>query len=309
MDKINIVKSAIVGFVVADALGVPVEFMSRERLQENPVTDMRGHGTYDVPKGTWSDDSSMTLCTLHSIALNKKIDLDDIMSEFVKWMEEGYMTPYGQVFDIGTTCLQAIANHKKNRNVKKCGCNQEYDNGNGSLMRILPISCYNFFNNISVDEGIENVHAVSSLTHAHIRSCMACGIYDFIVRELIANPARSSIKKALKKAEAYYQNNVEMTYYQRIFSDEFEFLDASEIKSSGYVVDTLEAALWCLMTTDTYKDCVLKAVNLGKDTDTVGAIAGGLAGILYGYEKIPAEWIKNIAKKDEIMEMCSQFCE
>lgn len=304
---IEIVKGAIFGLAVADALGVPVEFEPREKLQKNPVDKMLGYGSHAVPKGTWSDDTSMVLCTLNSIAQKGKIDLVDNILEFSKWAEDGYMTPHDEMFDIGRTTLASLRNYWKSKNVYTCGGKSDYDNGNGSLMRIMPVSLYNYFKNVSKKESIRNVHEVSALTHAHERSLIACGIYDFIVRELIKIPEKASVNIAIKKAQKYYADYKDLKRYNRIFDEAFINTNINQIKSSGYVVDTLEAAIWCLLNTDNYKDCVLKAVNLGEDTDTVAAVAGGLAGILYGYESIPKEWINTLVKNDMISKLCDDF--
>lgn len=303
----KIVKGAIFGLAVADALGVPVEFEPREKLQKNPVDKMLGYGSHAVPKGTWSDDTSMALCTLNSIAKKGKIDLVDNILEFSKWAEDGYMTPHGEMFDIGRTTLTSLRNYWKTKNVYTCGGKSDYDNGNGSLMRIMPVSLFNCLKNLSKKESIRNAHEVSALTHAHERSLIACGIYDFITRELIKNPDKTSIYVALKKAKKYYAEYNESEYYNRLFTENFIDADINSIKSSGYVVDTLEAAIWCLLNTDNYKECVLKAVNLGEDTDTVAAVAGGLAGILYGYDSIPKEWMNTLVKKDMISKLCDEF--
>lgn len=304
---IKIVKGAIFGLAVADALGVPIEFELREKLQKNPVDRMLGFGSYDVPKGTWSDDTSMALCTLNSISQKGKIDLVDNILEFSKWAEDGYMTPHGEMFDIGRTTLTSLRNYWKSKDVYTCGGKSEYDNGNGSLMRIIPVCLFNKIKQLSTENSIENIHEISALTHAHERSLIACGIYDFIVQELIKCPEKLSVNTALKKAEKYYADYNEVKHYKRIFDEKFMDLDISLIKSSGYVVDTLEAAIWCLLSTDSYKECVLKAVNLGEDTDTVGAVAGGLAGILYGYDSIPKEWINTLVKNEMISNLCDEF--
>ena len=306
---IKTVKGAIFGLAVADALGVPVEFESREKLRENPVDRMLDFGSHDVPKGTWSDDTSMTLCTLNSIAQKGKIDLEDNILEFSKWAEDGYMTPHGEMFDIGRTTLTSLRNYWECKDVYTCGGKSEYDNGNGSLMRIIPVSLFNHLKNLSQKESIRNVHEVSALTHAHERSLIACGIYDFIVQELIICPEKLSVNTALKKAEKYYADYEEIKHYKRLFDEKFMDTDICLIKRSGYVVDTLEAAIWCLLNTDSYKECVLKAVNLGEDTDTVAAVAGGLAGILYGYDSIPKEWISTLLKNDMIYKLCKEFVE
>lgn len=304
---IKTVKGAIFGLAVADALGVPVEFESREKLRENSVHKMLGFGSHDVPKGTWSDDTSMTLCTLNSIAQKGKIDLEDNILEFSKWAEDGYMTPHGEMFDIGRTTLTSLRNYWNCKNVYTCGGKSEYDNGNGSLMRIIPVSLFNHLKNLSQKESIRNVHEVSALTHAHERSLIACGIYDFTMQELIKFPDKTTVNIALKKAEKYYIDYEEIKHYKRLFDEKFMDTDICLIKSSGYVVDTLEAAIWCLLNTDSYKECVLKAVNLGEDTDTVAAVAGGLAGILYGYDSIPKEWINTLVKNNMISKMCDEF--
>ncbi len=308
MKNISVVKSAIIGHAVADALGVPAEFLPREKLQKHPITDMLGFGSHDVPKGSWSDDTSMELCTLSSIASKGKIDLDDIMLAFTKWVEDGYMTPHGRVFDIGRTCLHAIMNYHHGKDVRHCGGQRKYDNGNGSLMRIIPVSLYNYLKNADREVAIDNIHAVSALTHAHDRSCIACGIYDFVVDALVKIQSKTAIKDALQKAYEFYGDSKELEHFKRLCLADFSLTDIDDIKSSGYVVDTLEAAIWCVLNTGNYKDCVLKAVNLGHDTDTVAAVAGGLAGILYGYDSIPKTWISDLVKHQQIEELCEKFC-
>ena len=134
------VLGGILGFVVADALGVPVEFEDREYLRLYPVTNMRGYGSYDVPAGSWSDDSSMTLCALES--LTHGLDYDDMMSRFLRWADEGYMTPHGEVFDMGKTTREALLRYAQGIPALECGASSEWENGNGSLMRMLPVAFY-----------------------------------------------------------------------------------------------------------------------------------------------------------------------
>ncbi|MBR3155982.1 MAG: ADP-ribosylglycohydrolase family protein, partial [Methanobrevibacter sp.] len=163
------VKDGITGLVVGDALGVPVEFTRKEELDENPVTGMMGHGTYDMPKGTWSDDSSMTLATMQSIVQKDGIDYEDIMKEFSLFVHESKYCQY-HTFDYGNTTINAILKFDRRCKALECGGAGERDNGNGSLMRILPMA---FIPDIDY-EVIENV---SALTHAHERSRIACVLY------------------------------------------------------------------------------------------------------------------------------------
>lgn len=278
----------IMGLVVGDALGVPFEFKQRDTFK---AVDMVGYGTYNQPAGTWSDDSSMTLATLESLGRCKRIDLSDIMRNFYRWYIAGDFTPNGYVFDVGNTTRTAIQRYKYGVQPIKCGGKGYMDNGNGSLMRILPLAF--------VEHSNSDILKVSALTHAHDISLFACFRYVEIAEKLISGAEKQDV------IESEYGFPVD---FDRI--DKIGTLSRDEIKSSGYVVDTLEAALWCFMTTSSYRDCVLAAVNLGEDTDTVAAVAGGIAGIYYGVggEKgIPQEWIEQIARKEWIKELCENL--
>lgn len=315
-------KAVMLGHAVADALGVPVEFCSREELNEKPVNEMMGWGSYPLPEGCWSDDTSMSLATLDSLKKNA-IDYDDIMDNFVLWVSNDEYTPTGEMFDIGRTCFTAIRNYCRTdgKPALECGLDDEYSNGNGSLMRIHPMAFYLHKKGYTYDEAIEIIHKTSALTHAHKRSQIACGIYMSILWELLDCPSKASVVKGLQKARRYYRSNKEeeFIHYECMLCkriarldrhsedvDDHKEVERDEIKSSGYVVDTLEAAIWCLLTTNSYKECVLKAVNLGEDTDTVAAVAGGLAGARYGYNNIPEEWLDVLKRRDYLESMCEE---
>ena len=306
MEKLQKIKGIIFGHAVADAIGVPVEFKSREELKKNPVTDMREYGTYNQPKGTWSDDTSLTLCTLESIAEKQDVHPEDIMKRFGWYLNDNYMTPHGDMFDIGITTRNAIWQYLYGDKYPY-GSSDVNSNGNGSLMRIIPVTLFHVFKKQSPVKYRDDIHNVSMLTHAHERSVLACGIYDFVLQEIIKNPTMESVRNGLDNAYSVYKLNYEIKTYTRLFKYDFALLPESEIKSTGYVVDSLEAAIWCLLNTKSYKECVLKAVNLGGDTDTVGAIAGGLAGALYGYDAIPEKWLNSLVKKEMIDKLCEDF--
>ena len=319
------IKAVMLGHAVGDALGVPVEFCSREELDAKPVTGMMGWGSYPVPEGCWSDDTSMALATLDSLKKGH-VDYNEIMDNFVMWLSNDDYTPTGEAFDVGRTCLTAIRNYcrKDAPPALECGLRDENSNGNGSLMRIHPAAL--FLNNYkNKNEAIEIIHNMSSITHAHERSKMACGIYAFLLWELLSGDRRfgdkATIRRGISKARKHYIDNPEFEHYayrlcrqiadiDHIWEDpdKYKKAEREDIRSTGYVVDTLEAAVWCLYTTNSYKDCVLKAVNLGDDTDTVAAIAGGLAGALYGLDAIPTAWLRQLKKKDYIEKMCEEAC-
>ncbi len=311
----NIWINGMMGVVVGDALGVPVQFSKRVELKINPVKKMEGYGTYNMPPGTWSDDSSMALATLDSIREKGGVDYSDIMARFAGWLFEGKYTPAGKTFDQGNTCVEAISDYVRGKDYRTCGKTGEWANGNGALMRIMPACLFVYEKVLSeewnVKQALECIHQISALTHNHLRSKMACGIYYFMVKNIIegSGSLTERLQNGIDDAMDFYHedlvNYVEMAHYTRLFQlDEFAKCGEDSIKSTGYVVDSLEAAVWGLITTDTVEDCLLKVVNLGDDTDTVGAIAGGLAVLFYGYDSVPEEWRKQIIKEEEIIALC-----
>lgn len=316
----NKYKAAILGLIVGDALGVPVEFKSRANMKENPVTDMIGYGTHNQPAGTWSDDSSMVIATIEWLGeiQDNQPDYALLMDKFSNWLMYGDYTPYGEVFDCGISTSRAIINYGKGMEPLECGGKSEWENGNGSLMRILPAALY-WAKGLATDDMEDKafIYNLSALTHGHLRSKMGCLIYSKLIADLLCNPSQYKmeiVEKSIDICKKYFnclddeEVTVEKEKYARLWDvPAFIKLGEDDIKSSGYVVDTLEAAIWCFLNTDNYKDCVLKAVNLGEDTDTVGAVAGGLAGLYYGMEAIPEDWINLLPKKDWIVELIEKM--
>lgn len=256
---------AVLGLAIGDALGVPYEFRKRGTFQ---CTEMTGYGTWGQLPGTWSDDTSMTLATCDSIRILGKIDYTDLMERFLEWFHNADYTCRGEVFDVGGTTRKAIYKFMRGTNPLLCGGTEFSECGNGSLMRILPLA----FTNCTDDQ----IAKVSSLTHAHEIPINYCIQYVRIARKLISG---ETVKDALAMFEDVTRLPIEL------------------VRSTGYVLDTFNAAIWCLANTDNYADCVLTAVNLGEDTDTVAAVAGGLAGIVYGAENIPKEWKNRLANR------------
>ena len=307
----NIWKSGIMGVVVGDALGCPVQFESREEVARHPVTGMRGFGTFNLPAGSWTDDSSLTLALLDSIRRTGAIDCTDIMDNFVNWLDGGAFTPYGYAYDIGGGTMSAIRKYKHNHDPFNCGGTSEWDNGNGSLMRIMPAALYCIDHALRDDEAIDIIHKVSSLTHAHIRANITCGLYYFMANAILSGEGalmdrmQTGLDSGFACYEALLSDRDELKYYDRLRDlNHFSALPADAIRSSGYVVDTLEAAVWSLANTERFEEALLKAVNLGRDTDTVGAVAGGLAGLYYGYEDIPEAWLAALQMRDWIESLC-----
>lgn len=307
----KIVYSGIYGLIIGDILGVPVEFLDREVLAKNPIKDIQKSEIYDLPKGIWSDDTSMTLALLNS--LSRGLDYTDIMENFRKWYDEGEFTPLGFAFGVGKTTREAIKRYKKGEKALNSGGCQEDDNGNGSLMRILPILYFlrdnygrYFYEN---QEAINIIENISSLTHRHIRSKIGTVFYiiygNFLIDYKSKEDAFLETIKIIKKI--YNKETEELKIYSRLLSENFKNTKIDLIKSSGYIVDTLEASVWIVLNSINYEQGVLKAVNLGGDTDTVGAVSGGLLGIYYGVDSINKNWIENILNRKYVDSIIENF--
>ena len=302
------VENGIIGFVVGDTMGVPVEFNSREKLLLNPVTEMLEYGTHNMPKGCWSDDTSMTLATMDSIIKCKEINTNDMADKFIKWYRNGEYTATGIMFDIGTTTQQALIKYQRGIDIaSKCGGEREYDNGNGSLMRMLPIAYYCFFKGLEDTEILKIVKEVSSITHRHPISILGCYIYVRLAIELLKGKGLLQAYQEIKKLDYLYFTEDTIYKYERILNNDIGLYNINEISSNGYIVSTLEAVIWSLINSKSFNETIIKAINLGEDTDTVGACVGGLAGIYYGIENINQKWKDNILKYDYIINMCKEF--
>jgi ADP-ribosylglycohydrolase len=295
MDK-NTVSSLLFGLAVGDALGVPVEFRRRGSFH---VTDMQGYGSHNQPPGTWSDDTSLALCLADS--LSRGFDLGDIARNFVRWHDEAAFTAHGQVFDIGISTGKAIARLKAGIAPEEAGCTGVNENGNGSLMRIAPL-VFCLAEKLEA-ERFRLTKAVSSITHAHEWSVAACFIFLEYLRELSGGlgklGAYANLKANFRDGSPFIGADT-LDRFARILRGDIRALPESAIRSGGFVIDTLEAAFWCFLTTDSYREAVLKAVNLGDDTDTTAAVTGALAGLCYGLEGIPADWLKTLAASGDI---------
>jgi ADP-ribosyl-[dinitrogen reductase] hydrolase len=297
-------KDILFGLAVGDALGVPVEFKSRAEISRRPVTDMIGYGTYNLPPGTFSDDSSLAFCLAE--ALTQDFDLQKIADNFVRWLTKNYWTPRGHVFDVGIATREAIFRLKDGEAPEFAGGTGAMDNGNGSLMRILPLLLY--IKDRPIDERYQLTRKVSSITHGHVRSSIACFYYLEFARHILAGLDKFTVYHQLQKEiKAYLQklemNPQEINIFKRLLDENIYELPEEDIASSGYVMHTLEASIWCILSTDNYRDAALKAVNLGSDTDTTGAVTGGLAGLIYGWENIPTAWINAMARKEDIEDL------
>lgn len=301
--------AAFLGFALGDALGVPYEFRSREQMHNDPCTTMTGYRAHKQAPGTWSDDTSLAMCLAASLA-EGDYDIKDIARKCIAWRDESYWTARGEVFGIGKTTSASLSRLKEKLDsgdkfalFAQTEENIEMENGNGSLMRILPLLFH--LKEDTIKNQWEKVREVSALTHRHIRAHMCCLIY-LRVGEMIFNGKTIQDGYDLMREDirvfwdeiAYPEQ--ERAILSGLITDDISERKQPEIGSSGYVVDSLEAALWCLLTTTDYQSAVLKAVNLGGDTDTIAALTGGLAGLHYGLDALPAAWLEVLARREDI---------
>jgi ADP-ribosylglycohydrolase len=299
------IQGGLLGALVGDALGVPVEFEDRAKRKTDPVTEMREYGTHHQPQGTWSDDGALILCTVESL-LSHEFDTGDMGHRYVRWMNEGLWTANGDVFDIGMATAGALRRIANGIPADNAGGKDESSNGNGSLMRILPVALR--FAGDPIESFGARVERASSLTHGHARSRMACVFYGLVVHQLLLGwQPQSALDAARVEFSGWYERAPEFEHFRHLLQDDFASLPDGEIDSGGYVLDTLRASLWCLLTTDSFRDCVLKAVNLGGDTDTTGCVAGGLAGTAFGTQSIPPEWVCHLVRKGDVDCLVHEF--
>ena len=309
----EIIRDAFLGFAVGDALGLPVEYESRETLKVNPLTGMIGNRMHNQPAGTWSDDSSMVFCTAESLC--NGYSLADIALQFSRWKNNKFWTPHGRVFDIGIATIKGIDRIDRflemGLHIKPIpyqSVNQN-ENGNGSLMRMLPLVFY--LADKPVNERFNVIRDVSALTHAHERAIAGCFIYIEFAIHLLKGEDKHVAYTSIQQEIPELLNGLivphELEFFYRILQKNIAEDPEGSIKSSPYIVHSLEACFWSVMRNENFSDTVLQAVNLGGDTDTIGALAGGLAGLLYGTEQIPKEWTDVLARKEEILELTERF--
>ena len=322
MDRNELEKlyAGVLGVAAGDAVGVPFEFLSKSEIKRNPATDMTSGGYHNQPKGFWSDDTSMMLAMMDGMSEWKgREDYVKVMDCFCDWLFDAKYTPADHVFDAGITCQDAVYNYRyEGAGPEECGIADEMSNGNGALMRILPALFYvrSKYGEHWIDnkDAVTVIEKLTALTHAHKRSRMASVMYLSVCEKILEGKDKeSAVKEGLRAAREIYSKNsddiAELKYFDRVAGEDFKETSADDLPSSGYVIDTIEAAIWAFLTTDNYRECILKVINLGKDTDTAAAVAGGLAGLYYGLKGIPEDWLRSLARFGYLKEMCDKYAD
>lgn len=305
MNSSSRILGGLYGSLIGDALGVPVEFSSRSACKANPVTGLRANGMHYQPAGTWSDDGSLLLCSVESL-VEKGFDVEDMGKRMLRWFDLGHWAAHGLVFDIGNSTRVALDRISLGTSAEQSGGRDVHDNGNGSLMRILPVPLASI--ECDLDTFCDRISRASAITHGHDRSKLACVLHGLFVRALMRgeDPAEAHACVA-SEFRARYGSHAEFTHFSPLLNADLASQPEEAIQSSGYVLHTLIASIWCLLTTHSFTECVLKAVNLGDDTDTTGCVAGGLAGVFYGTETIPADWLKALPRQEALRDLFEKF--
>lgn len=317
-ENVDIVRAALLGQATGDALGVPVEFMSRRQVRRVNLTEMIGKDTpvpFEsrwgdiIPAGAWSDDTSMTVAAMESmIDRGGGIDCEDIMRRFVDWWKGGAYCALSFPFGLGSTVDRAMARFREGYPAAECGPGGVWDNGNGALMRMLPFALYCIFRDCDAEATVNAVNAATAITHGHPISRMGSLIFTLFLKALLTEASVEAAWETARRFDyaAYYDVETRDAY-RRLFRDDLAQAGEAFIGETGYVVDSLTAAVYSMLRSESYEAAILCAVNLGYDTDTNAAITGALAGAYYGAQAIPPRWLNALRRRDYLEDVADRF--
>ena len=288
MTRAKRMTGALLGLAVGDAVGTTVEFKPRGTF--TPVTDMVGGGPFRLPAGAWTDDTSLALCLATSLHECGGFDADDQMQRYVRWWQEGYLSSIGRCFDIGSTTSGALSRYVRTGDPFS-GSADDRGAGNGSIMRLAPVPLY-FHDDFAA--AVHYSGESSRTTHGAAECVDACRLFGAMLWHAINGATKEAILVGATELGPLSPK------IQAIADGEYRDKPVGAIRGSGYVVDSLEAALWCFYSTETYRDAILAAVNLGDDADTTAAVCGQIAGAYYGEDSIPRPWLERLVMRAEI---------
>lgn len=280
-------RGALLGLAAGDAVGTTLEFRAPDSF--TPITDMVGGGPFGLEAGQWTDDTSMALCLATSLVECGGFDPRDQMDRYCRWYDEGYLSATGRCFDIGTTVRGALLRYKASGD-PMAGSTDPRQAGNGSLMRLAPVVIYYHPDLASI---VKYAAQSSRTTHAAAEAVDACRILATMTAAAFDGLPKPAVLASVTAGDMSKR-------LRRIAEGEYRCRTAREIRGSGYVVDSLEAALWSFERTDTFEDAILAAANLGRDADTTAAVCGQIAGAWYGASAIPPRWLDRLAMRGEI---------
>ena len=295
MDQLQRYKGCLVGLAVGDAVGTTLEFHPPGSFK--PINDMMGGGPFKLEAGEWTDDTSMALCLAESLIEKQRFDPVDQLQRYVRWSTEGYLSSNGCCFDIGKTISKAL--HKfDNTREPYCGSTDPKSAGNGSIMRLAPVPLYYARN---AREAIERSGESSRTTHGAVTCIDACRYFGGLLVGAVNGLTKEEIlSERYSPFFEYWLDYPLSPEIDEVAAGSFKHKEPPDIKGSGYVVKSLEAALWAFYKTDSFRDGCLMAINLGDDADTTGAVYGQIAGAYYGEDGIPPDWKSKLVFRELI---------
>jgi ADP-ribosyl-[dinitrogen reductase] hydrolase len=288
IDEADRFRGCLLGLAAGDAVGTTVEFAPRGSF--TPLTDMVGGGPFNLRPGEWTDDTSMALCLATSLLERRGFDARDQMELYCRWWEEGYFSSTGKCFDIGNTVRAALMRFQQTGE-PFAGSTHAQSAGNGSIMRLAPAAMYWSSN---VDDAIKYCGESSRTTHGAEECVDACRYLGLVLWRALQDASKEEMLADCGDGV------VAAPAIRALAAGSYRRKSVDEIRGSGYVVQSLEAALWCFWQGESFEECVLAAVNLGEDADTTGAICGQIAGAFYGESRIPEPWVERLVRADEI---------
>lgn len=304
MNDVDRFRGALIGLAACDALGTTVEFCRPGTF--TPLTDIVGGGPFQLKPGQWTDDTSLALCLAESLIETGGFKPVDQLERYVRWYRDGHLSSTGACFDIGNTTVTALTRFQETGE-PYCGSTDPRTAGNGSIMRLAPVPLY--FANWP-GEAMERSGESSRTTHG-ARVCVdACRYLGGLIVGAVHGAAKAELLSELYCPIAgYWQAHPLAPEIEPITRGSFTRKEPPEIRGTGYVVESLEAALWAFHKSNDFRDGALLAVNLGDDADTTGAVYGQIAGAYYGYEGIPKSWRSLVAQQEMILCMADRLAE
>jgi ADP-ribosyl-[dinitrogen reductase] hydrolase len=296
------IKGLVLGLAIGDALGVPLEFVSRKFLKENEVKNFRHKAYTEENIGVWSDDTALSICLIETLLEGFSIEL--LEQKMLQWYQKAHWTAQFSAPEIGVATAQALDGLEKGNTQN--GATGSYANGNGALMRCAP--AFLLLKEIPAAQQFSEIAQISAITHAEAISKVSCFALVKLLEYLKLKPSKALAYGAMQKElQQLFTDNTDCGLVQSIFTrivgQKVYELPEPQIFSTGYVLHTLEASIWCFMNTKTFSEAIWKAVNLGDNTDTVASVTGALAGLYYGYSSIDTTFVTNLSEKDRILDL------
>ena len=295
-------RGTLLGLACGDALGTTVEFKMRGTFE--PLTDIVGGGPFGLKAGEWTDDTSMALCLAESLLANKGMQLTDQLERYTFWWRHGENSVTGECFDIGNTVRGALENYALSGEPYS-GSTDRMSAGNGSIMRLAPVPL--FYASQSLEELMEQCGESSRTTHGADEAVSACQLMGCLIRSALSAESKEAVFRATERFKNFVSECPPAL--SQIAQKSYITKDVLDIRGSGYVVRSLEAALWCFYHSDSFEEGALMAVNLGDDADTTGAVYGQIAGAFYGEAGIPRHWLDVLAWREKITRIADQLYE